>query len=141
MCTREQLTEIQQKARSLRQAAAALLDRFIGADQDASLEGILGNLPVSIRALDLGSSHDTGDFMEVTIGYPDGPWQFIMHDVGGDLRVLASGEDTGFFPYTLSFSVCSPGMIDSVLDRLTRTIELLTNPGVVASFVSIAPTA
>jgi hypothetical protein len=117
------------------------LDRFTGADQDANLEGTLGDLSVSICALDLGSSHDTGDFMEVTVGHPDGPWQFIMHDVGGDLRVLASGKEVGFFPYTLSFSICSAGMIDSVLDRLTRTIEVLTTPAFVVSFASAASTA
>jgi hypothetical protein len=121
----EQLTVIQQKARSLRTAAEAVLDRFVRDHQDARVETVLADVPVSIRSLDLGSSHDTGDFVEVTVGYPDGPWQFTMHDVGGDLHVVASGEQVGYFPYTLSLSVYSPGTIDRVLDRLAGTIELL----------------
>jgi hypothetical protein len=125
MNTPERLNEIHQKSRLLRKAAVAVLNRCTDSAQDTTVRGILADLPVSIRSLDLGSSHDTGDFMQVTIDYPDGPWQFIMHDVGGDLRVLASGEQIGFFPYTLSSSVCSLAMIDLVLDRLTGTIDLL----------------
>jgi hypothetical protein len=124
MNSRERLAEIQQQARLLRKAAADVLARF-GGEQDAVVEGIVDDVPVSIKALDLGSSHDTGDYLEVSVTYPGGPWQFIMHDVGGDLRVLASGVEVGFFPYTLADSACSPAMIDRVLEKLTCTIGLL----------------
>ncbi len=133
MNPRERLTEIQQKARLLRKTAVAVLARHGGGERDPIVEGIAAKMPISIKALDLGSSHDTGDFLEVRVAYPDGPWQFMMHDVGGDLRVLVSGAEVAFFPYTLSFSVYSPAMIDRVLEKLTRTIELLSVQGFMPS--------
>jgi hypothetical protein len=129
MNTRERLKEIQQQARTLRTAAAAVLARFAGGEADGSVEGMAATLPISIKALDLGSSHDTVDFLDVSVAYPDGTWQFMMHDIGGDLRVLASGAEVAFFPYTLSGSVCAPAMLDRVLEKMTRTIALLMGQG------------
>lgn len=53
MNPRERLTEIQAKARLLRTAAVAVLDRFGDGEEDTVIEGVAAELPVSIKAFDL----------------------------------------------------------------------------------------
>jgi hypothetical protein len=63
--------------------------------------------------------------VEGTIVYPDGPWCLISHDVGGDLRVFVNGVQVGFFPCATACAACSPTILDQVMERLGRTIDLL----------------